>query len=58
VIRNAISLGGYADTLAAIAGSMAEPVYGVPDEIVKESIIRLDSGMRQTVIEFSKKFMV
>lgn len=58
VIRNAISLGGDADTLAAIAGSMAEPVYGVPDEIVIQSITRLDAGMRQTVVDFSKRFMV
>lgn len=58
VVRNAISLGGDADTIAAIAGSMAEPVYGVPDEIVKESITRVDAGMRQTVVEFSKRFMV
>ena len=33
VIRNAISLGGDSDTLAAIAGSIAEAYYGVPDEL-------------------------
>ena len=31
-IRNAISLGGDADTLAAIAGPIAEAMYGIPDE--------------------------
>lgn len=30
VIRNAVSLGGDADTIAAIAGSMAEAYYAVP----------------------------
>ena len=30
-IRNAISLGGDADTLAAIAGSIAEALHGIPD---------------------------
>ena len=30
-IRNAISLGGDADTMAAIAGSIAEAYYGVPE---------------------------
>ena len=30
-IRNAISLGGDADTMAAIAGSIAEAYYGAPD---------------------------
>ncbi len=31
-VRNAISLGGDADTLAAIAGSIAEALHGIPDE--------------------------
>ena len=34
-IRNAISLGGDADTVAAIAGPIAEAMYGIPDEFVK-----------------------
>ncbi len=36
VIRNAISLGGDTDTLAAIAGAMAEGYYGIPDEIIEK----------------------
>ena len=32
VIRTAVSLGGDVDTLTAIAGSMAEAFYGVPEE--------------------------
>ena len=32
-IRNAVSLGGDADTLAAIAGGVAEALFGIPDEI-------------------------
>ena len=32
-IRNAVSLGGDADTLAAIAGGMAEALFEIPDEI-------------------------
>ena len=31
-VRNAISLGGDADTLAAIAGPIAEAMHGIPDE--------------------------
>lgn len=58
VIRNAISLGGDADTIAAIAGSMAEPLFGIPDNIAKESLQRVDDEMRKTIIEFSKKFMI
>lgn len=33
VIRTAVSLGGDCDTLTAIAGSMAEAYYGVPDAL-------------------------
>ena len=35
-IRNAISLGGDADTMGAIAGGTAEAYYGVPKEIERE----------------------
>ena len=31
-VRNAVSLGGDADTLAAIAGPIAEALHGIPDE--------------------------
>ena len=36
-IRNAISLGGDSDTLAAIAGPIAEALHGIPDEIQTEA---------------------
>ena len=32
-LKNAISIGGDSDTIAAIAGSIAEAFYGVPEEI-------------------------
>ena len=32
-VRNAISLGGDADTLAAIAGPIAEALHGIPDDL-------------------------
>ena len=32
-VRNAISLGGDADTVAAIAGPIAEALHGIPDEL-------------------------
>lgn len=35
-IRNAISLGGDSDTLAAIAGPIAEAMYGIPEELIKK----------------------
>lgn len=33
VIRKAISIGGDSDTIAAMAGAIAEAYYGIPDEI-------------------------
>lgn len=36
-VRNAISLGGDSDTLAAIAGSIAEALYGVPRDLVEKA---------------------
>jgi ADP-ribosylglycohydrolase len=36
-IRNAISIGGDSDTVAAITGSIAESMFGIPDEIRKKS---------------------
>ena len=36
-IRNAISIGGDSDTIVAIAGSMAESLWGVPEHIQEET---------------------
>ena len=35
-LRNAVSLGGDTDTLAAMAGSIAEPFFGIPEKILEE----------------------
>ena len=45
VIRNAVSLGGDSDTIAAMAGSIAEAFYEVPGWIKLEALTRLDEGM-------------
>jgi len=37
-IRNAISIGGDSDTLAAITGGIAEAHYGIPDEIKQQAL--------------------
>lgn len=55
-IRNAISLGGDADTLAAIVGSMAEPYFGIPEWIAKEALIRLNQEFRDIIVDFEKRF--
>ncbi|MBQ2995909.1 MAG: ADP-ribosylglycohydrolase family protein [Oscillibacter sp.] len=45
VIRTAVSLGGDSDTIAAIAGSIAEGFYGVPEELRRECRSRLDERL-------------
>ena len=48
-IRNAVSLGGDADTLAAITGSIAEPFFGIPETIRKEALARLDDTLKSVL---------
>jgi ADP-ribosylglycohydrolase len=56
-VRNAISLGGDADTMAAIAGGIAAPFFGgVPADIREEVLARLDARLRAVVDEFSARF--
>jgi ADP-ribosylglycohydrolase len=57
-IRLAVSLGGDADTLAAITGSLAEAFYGgVPREIAIVVWNRVPDELRRIVVEFSAKFI-
>ena len=44
-IRGAVSIGGDTDTVACIAGSMAEAYYGVPDEFREEVVDRLPEDL-------------
>jgi ADP-ribosylglycohydrolase len=55
-VRNAISLGGDADTLACIAGAVAGAYYGVPADIESETLGRLDDRLRDVVSRFSERF--
>ena len=48
-IRNAVSIGGDSDTIAAIAGSVACAYYGVPYEIEEKSVDYLSYRL-QTII--------
>ena len=56
-IRNAVSLGGDADTQAAIAGSIASAYWDVPKNIAYKSIHRLDYRLLNVFIDFEEKFM-
>lgn len=55
VIRTAVSLGGDCDTLTAIAGSIAEAFYGIPEDIKKEARERLTEEMRDVAERFWKE---
>lgn len=52
VIRNAVSLGGDTDTLAAIAGAMAEGYYGVDKNISIEAESYLTKEISETITKF------
>lgn len=52
VIRTAVSLGGDCDTLACIAGSIAEAYFGVPDMLKQECLKRLDDRIREVLLCF------
>ena len=54
VIRNAVSLGGDTDTLACIAGSIAEAFFGVPVEMKEECMARIEYDMQRVLKEFEK----
>ena len=48
-IRNAVSLGGNSETLASIAGSIAEAAYGIPEEIESKALSYLDGPLLDIV---------
>ena len=58
-IRNAISLGGDADTQACIAGGIAEAYYKtIPDKIKHFCDSRIDITIKSVVKEFNQKYLI
>lgn len=56
-IRNAISLGGDADTLACIAGGVAEAFYGgAPEDLAQRTMATLDDRLVTVIEHFRIKF--
>ena len=56
-VRNAVSLGGDTDTMACIAGAIAEAFYGgVPEEIAGPVLARLDDRLRGVVAAFRDRY--
>jgi type I restriction enzyme M protein len=56
-IRNAVSIGGDVDTIAAIAGSIAEAKWGVSTEIVKSAKRYIDKDFMKISNEFLNFFV-
>ena len=54
-IRNAVSLGGDSDTLACMAGGIAEVKFGVPDNIKRQASKYMDKNVSATVTQFYQK---
>ena len=52
VIRTAVSLGGDCDTLTAIAGSIAEGFYSVPEALKEECQLRIPDDLRVVLERF------
>ena len=57
VVRLAISLGGDADTMACIAGSIAACVYPIPERIKKECENRLTPDLLEIMNRFENHIM-
>ncbi|PHQ34409.1 ADP-ribosylglycohydrolase family protein [Rhodopirellula bahusiensis] len=58
-IRLAVSLGGDSDTMACIAGAIAEPFFGgFPQTLWQPAAERLDDSLRATVEAFCERYPV
>ncbi len=55
-IRLAVSIGGDSDTIAAIAGSIAQARYGIPDWIAEETEKRLTGHLKSIVELFCQRY--
>lgn len=57
VIRFAVSIGGDSDTVAAIAGSIAEAYYGIPEDLPETALSHLDKPLLGVTERFSARFV-
>ena len=56
-VRNAVSLGGDADTQADIAGAIAEASFGIPDEIIAACLAKLDDNLSE-IVQRWREFLI
>lgn len=55
-IRNAISVGGDSDTLAAITGGIAQAYYGVPGDLHDQAVSYLDPSLFDILQRFETRY--
>lgn len=55
-VRLAVSIGGDSDTIAAIAGSMAEAYYGIPQQLQEKALSYLPTDMKNVIAAFKQKY--
>ncbi len=55
-IRTAVSYGGNSDTIASIAGALAEAVYGIPNTLKRSCLKYIPVTMISTIQKFNKQF--
>lgn len=55
-IRNAISIGGDSDTIAAITGGIAEAYYGIDKELRDRAKTYLDEPLLEILTKFEKRY--
>lgn len=53
-VRNAVSLGGDTDTMACIAGSIADAYYGLTPKLEKECLERIPEKMKSVLERFDR----
>ena len=54
-VRNAVSLGGDADTQACIAGSIAEAYYGIPAPLQKAAMTYMDQRLTRLFLAYATR---
>ena len=54
-VRNAVSLGGDGDTLACIAGAIAEAYFGIPADIQEEAFEYIDEELQEYYFSYSSE---
>lgn len=55
-IRNAVSVGGDSDTIAAITGGVAEAFYGVETKLRERALLYLDEPLLRVLLAFENRY--